>query len=141
MCRSCGSRNFSCLAVRKCEKGREIASAILRPDKITRRRVCIRICYTNKTITSVGLIIRALHTVLRFLNRARRFAKYIFNFFRNFKRFKNDLYLYTITFCHFEESKNLSILKITNIIDVRGIILASSEMHQTLKMDEMKLFA
>lgn len=32
---------------KKCDKGREIAISALTPDKITHRRVCTRICYTN----------------------------------------------------------------------------------------------
>lgn len=55
---------------RKCEKGREIAISALTPGKITHHRVCI--CYTNKTVTSAGLIICALYTVSRFLTHVRR---------------------------------------------------------------------
>jgi len=89
---SCGSQNFTCLVVRKCEKGHDIAIHTLTPDKITHRRVCIRIYYTNKTITSAGLIIRALYTVLRFLTRlilSRTLCKtYICsNFFKNSLKF------------------------------------------------------
>lgn len=153
---ACRSRNFTCLAVGKCEKGREIAISALTPDKITHRRVCIRVCYTNKTYVSWFDNSRCIRFRDSWLVRVVLRNAYCSNFFKMEQIFLQistfldicKIKIYIQSYCHFKESKNLCISKITKI--VRAVrkswkyaesVLASCEMYQMLKTGEVKLFA